>query len=126
MKNNFKFLGIIVMVMTIGFSITACNDSSDNNSGSYSGPLIGRWFGIEGDGNSAFITFAQDDPPAPNSIQNGSNSGITLIISGNTLTRDGGGGGSCNFALSDNDDTLTITNSTGYVMVPNGIYRRQD
>ena len=34
MKNNFKFFGIIVMVMIIGFSMTACDDGSDNGGGS--------------------------------------------------------------------------------------------
>jgi len=47
MKNLFKFLGIISLVLVMGFSMTACKDDEggdDNGGNTGGGPLVAKWY----------------------------------------------------------------------------------
>ena len=115
MKNKLKLLGIIAVVAVIGFSMVGCDNG--NNGGGYGVPseLIGSWT------NAAFrdLEFRADGWMH---YSLGLASGSALV--GTSGSRISGGGIGFNFALSNNNNTLTITNESG-VSGLNGVWTRR-
>ena len=114
MKNKLKLLGIIAVVAVIGFSMVGCDNGNGGGGGGVPAELVGTWV------NADFrdIEFAADGWMFWNLALS---SGSALVsTSGNRIS---GGGVEFNFALSNNNNTLTITNATTVGM--NGTWIRE-
>ena len=104
MKNKLKLLGVIAAVAVIGFSMVGCDNGNGGGGHGVPSELVGNW------GNEAFSSLEfQADGWMFYGI--GLTSGSALV--GTSGSRISGGGLGFNFALSNNNNTLTITNESG-------------
>ena len=96
-------IAIIAVIAVIGFSMAACDTGSGPGGGH---ALIGTWTKSGGS-----LTIEPDYPPASNHIMINY---VSYKISGNAVTSWDGSSVTFNFTLSNNNNTLDITNSGNF------------
>ena len=90
MKKTIKLLGIIALVVVIGFSMAGCSDPSGSDSGTIPAAWRGTWTG------------------------GGSNTGVSIIFTSTTLRVQGGDAYFTLGSVVITDGTTTHSNSTAW------------
>jgi len=118
MKNKLKLLGVIAAVAVIGFSMVGCDNGNGFSGGGLPAILIDSDWSRASD--EASLSFDGDDWMH---FHGGSSSwGVMIGVSGSTITASSGG--SLNFVLSHNNNTMTISNASGAFAGLNGTWTR--
>jgi len=129
MKKFFKFLGIIALVVIIGFSMAACggggDDDDDGDGVSVPSQLVGEWYDSDGQYSITIKPDGEIDSLRVNAF--------FFILPASTLGQTSGTivfgyqseliGPSGSFSYSINGNTMTISNSD-YYDFPNGTYTK--
>jgi len=117
MKNKLKLLGIIAAVAVIGFSMTSCGDNGGGGRGVPAG-LVGVW-----ERGAASFEIRLDSGIYGGVELVGAGGGAAIEARGNSIHFTGSGQW-FDFALSNNNNTLTITNAYAW-LVSNGEWTRR-
>jgi len=135
MRNKLKLFGIVATVAVIGLSMASCGDGANGgNSDPTPGVpdvLIGDWYNDDSyptvveiafgtDNQATIVRRDVDEYNVPVSMREWG----YVSTNGNRISAVGGWIGGFNFALSNSNNTLTITNASGTFADLNGIYTR--
>jgi hypothetical protein len=115
MKNLFKLLGIISLVLIIGFSMAACSSGGGDDGGSIDSALVGTW---KGDAANGTLVIGDDGAFSSPDDSSDAKSFVAMIATvkdagvGDLTIEDGKftvGGEVVVFTYKIEDKTLTIT-----------------
>ena len=126
MKRTLKLLGIIAAVAVMGLSMVGCDNGNGGGGGAFPAALVGIWQNASYD--SIHIGLDSSSPTGVwLDFVIGTNSGSSAIRATGNIIRDDDGD-LFQFALSNNDNTLTITNGNvaWFGAGINGVWTREE
>jgi hypothetical protein len=112
MKTRAFLVGMVSLLLTFGFGLSACDDGNDNGGGSSGGnPFVGTWNGTDDGGNRIRIVVASSSWTASWPDNNGpdvNSASGTYTYEGNTtiLSYEGGTAGTA--SISGNKMTGSV------------------